>query len=80
MVVRILLALQLKTSHIINNSGELDYLTSHCKKNNEISKNNIIGTPHRPIRIVFHTRVRILSIFNGIASNANNLPIISSLG
>ncbi len=34
----------------------------------------------RPVRMVFHTRVRIRSIFSGMASSANNLPIISSLG
>jgi len=43
-----------------------------------IGRRNV--TDQRPMRMVFQIRVRIRSIFSGIASNANNLPIMASLG
>ena len=52
---------------------EKKQLNSEAKRRRKITR-------QRPIRMVFHTRVRIRSIFSGIASSANNLPIISSLG
>lgn len=33
-----------------------------------------------PVRILFQTRVRIRSMFNGMASSANSFPIMSGLG
>jgi hypothetical protein len=40
----------------------------------------MIATNQLPVRILFQSRVRIRSMFSGMASSANNFPVISGVG